>query len=130
VSLAYLDSSAFLKLIIVEPESDALASWLADWPERVSSMLLGVEARRAVLRQDASAVRRLREATARLYLAPITESLLDAAGRLEPAQLRTLDAIHLATALSLIARVGVVVTYDRRMIEAAEHLGLSVASPV
>ena len=129
MSLAYLDTSAFLKLTIVEPESDALTTWLADWPERVSSMLLRVEARRAVLRQDASAVRRLREATARLYLAPLTESLLDAAGRLEPAPLRTLDAIHLATALSLSTRLGVVVTYDRRMIEAAEHLGLPVASP-
>jgi len=71
----------------------------------------------------------MRAALARLYLAPLTVPLLDTAGRLDPPLLRTLDAVHLATALSLTARLGTVVTYDRRMTEAAQHLGLPVASP-
>jgi len=129
VSIAYLDSSAFVKLIIDEPESRALEQWIVDWPERASSMLLVAEAQRAIRRQGASALRRMRAALARLYLAPLTVPLLDTAGRLDPPLLRTLDAVHLATALSLTARLGAVVTYDRRMTEAAQHLGLPVASP-
>ena len=80
-------------------------------------------------REQASAHLAVREALGLVYLAPITETLLDMAGRLGPPAVRTLDAIHLATALSMGATLRALVTYDRRMIEAAEHLGLPVASP-
>ena len=129
MTVAYLDSSAFVKLVVVEVESAALRAWLEAWPEQISSQLLRAEAMRAVGREQASALLGVREALGLMYLAPITETLLDMAGRLGPPAVRTLAAIHLATALSMGATLGALVTYDRRMIEAAEHLGLPVASP-
>lgn len=129
MKLAYLDSSAFVKTIVDEPQSASLANWLGDWPDMASSMLLRAEAPRAVSRQDPSALRRVRETIELLYLIPVSESLLDAAGRLSPPAMRTLDAIHVAAALSLGSELGVFVTYDRRMFDAARRLGLPVASP-
>ncbi|MDQ6771876.1 MAG: type II toxin-antitoxin system VapC family toxin [Candidatus Dormibacteraeota bacterium] len=128
--LAYLDTSAFVKLVVREAESTALTRFLARWPERASATLLRAEAiralRRAGLDADVGAARRLFET---LRLVRIDEPLLDRAGVLEPRELRSLDALHLATALGLGPDLGVFVTYDRRMGEAAEQVGLPVRSP-
>jgi predicted nucleic acid-binding protein len=129
VRLAYLDSSAFLKLVLVERESRALTEWLAAWPRRVSSRLLRLEARRTVHRYRPDLEGELRTTLSGVGLIAVGDEVLETAAVLGPTALRSLDAIHLATALSLADTLGTLVTYDRRMIEAAEQLGLPVASP-
>ncbi len=125
----YLDTSALVKFVQVEPETKALRSYLHDHPDdAVTSDLATVELMRAVAGSDRASEngRRVLEATARI---PLTRDILDDAIELSPKILRTLDAIHLATAL-LVPDLTAVVTYDRRMIAAAtEVLGLSIASP-
>lgn len=125
----YLDASAFVKLIFAEPESDALRDWLASHRERTSSALLRTEVLRAVRLRDASDLARARQLLDAVVLVPIDDAVLEAAGLLGPGALRTLDAIHVATARYLGSDVDALVTYDRRMIEAAGRLGLPVASP-
>lgn len=126
---AYLDASAFVKLVLAEPESDALRSWLASQSQRASSALLRTEVIRAVRIQDSSNLDRARQLLDALVLMPIDQEVLEIAGLLAPAALRSLDAIHLATAHYLGADLDALVTYDRRMIEGAKLLGLPVASP-
>ena len=126
----YLDASAFVKVVVAEPQSRALRSFLSRREERrVSSALLRTEALRAVRHVGSEALVSTRAALQRIDLILIDDRILDAAGLLDPAVLRTLDAIHLATAMSMGADLSVVVTYDERMIEAAQGLGLSTASP-
>ncbi|MEO8509763.1 MAG: type II toxin-antitoxin system VapC family toxin [Chloroflexota bacterium] len=129
MSVAYLDSSAFLKLVFAEPESAALAEWVQAWPQQASSQLLRLEAFRAVRRFRPDLLGELRVLLTGIDLVTVSDDLLETAGSLEPLTLRALDAIHLATALALRNDLGAVVTYDRRMIEAAHQLGLPVASP-
>lgn len=126
---AYLDSSAFLKLVLAEAESVALIRWLEAWPERASSRLLRLEALRAVRRHRPDAVDEVRRLLVAIDLISVSDDLIEAAGSFEPLALRSLDAIHIATAMTLADALGALVTYDQRMIEAAQHLGLPVASP-
>ncbi len=126
---AYLDSSAFVKLAIEEAESDALCAFLEQWPRRTSSALLRTEAIRALRTLGSTALERARAALERVDLVSVSDDLLEAAGLLDPATVRTLDAIHLATAMSVRDHIGVLVTYDRRMIEGAKHVGLPISSP-
>jgi len=128
VSLAYLDSSAFVKTIVEEPESRRLASWLPDWPRRASSELLRAEAVRAVRPHGPETVQRARDELAGVELVPVDRMLLDAAADLD-VEVRSLDAIHLATALALGRDLGVLVTYDERMTRAARELAIEVAAP-
>lgn len=125
---AYLDTSAFVKTVVDEPESDQLESWLRGWPDRASCALIRTEAVRAVRQSGGEAVERARRALERIRLIRIDDELLDAAAEL-PVTVRSLDAIHLAAAQALGADLGVVVTYDSRMAQAAVELGLEVASP-
>jgi predicted nucleic acid-binding protein len=129
VTAAYLDASAFVKLIRAEPESAALRTWLASHRERTSSALLRTEVLRAVRLRDATDLARARQLLDAIILVPIDDAVLDAAGLLDPAALRTLDAVHIATARYLGSDVEALVTYDRRMVEAAGRLGLPVSSP-
>lgn len=130
MSALYLDSSAFVKLAVEEPETTALRGYLAGAPaRRVSSALLRTEALRAVRHLGGDAVAMVREGLRRIDLVGIDDRILDAAGMLEPRVLRTLDAIHLATALAVGDDVDALVSYDERMIEAARLLGLPTASP-
>jgi predicted nucleic acid-binding protein len=128
---AYLDTSAFLKLVTEEAESAALRKALTRWPEQVSATLLRTEAVRALRRAGMSdrvgAARRLMRG---LTLVRVDEPLLDRAADLEPASLRSLDAIHLAAALTVGSDLGVVLTYDTRLAAAATAAGLVVAAPV
>ncbi|MFS8479854.1 MAG: type II toxin-antitoxin system VapC family toxin [Micromonosporaceae bacterium] len=125
----YLDSSAIVKLVVAEPESQALRTYLRRRRPLVSSALARTEVLRALLPAGEIALSRSREALRRLDLVRISDRVLDAAGVLEPAQVRSLDAIHLATAQLLGDDLGEVITYDDRMAEAALSLGLKTASP-
>ncbi len=125
----YLDASAIVKTVVAEPESRSLMRWLGERGEFVSSDLSRVEVIRAVRRADPEAVPRAREVLATLALIRLDEALLDAAATLEPAPLRSLDAIHLAAALAVGAALTGVVTFDRRMAEAARALGVRVEAP-
>lgn len=126
---AYLDSSALVKLVVAEDESLALRRALRRHPSRVSSALARVEVVRAVRAYGVEGSTRARVVMRGLDLVPIDDGILDAAARLDPAVLRSLDAIHLASALRLAGELEVVITYDRRMAEAARSLGLVVAAP-
>jgi uncharacterized protein len=125
----YLDSSAIVKLVVVEPESAALRRYLRRRRPLVSSALARAEVARALLPLGEQAVRRGQEVLGRLQLIRISDRLLAAAGQLLPAELRTLDAIHLATALELGPDLARVVTYDERLRAAAVSVGCAVAAP-
>ena len=130
MSALYLDSSAFVKLAVEEPETAALRGFLADRAgRRVSSALLRTESLRAVRHLGADALATVREGLRRIDLVAIDDRILEAAGTLEPRVLRTLDAIHLATSLAVGDDLDTIVTYDDRMVEAARFLGLSTATP-
>lgn len=128
MSFAYLDTSAFVKTIVREPESEHLAAWLSKWPRRASSELLRTEAVRAVRRHGPEAVQRARAELAGVDVITVDRSLLDAAADIE-IEVSSLDAIHLASALALGGDLGVLVTYDERMIRAGSELGVAVATP-
>lgn len=128
--LLYLDSSALVKLIVAEPETPALIEFLTRWPYRVSSALARVEVLRAVKRTGAGLAlrRRAKLVLARVALIRIDDPVLVAAARVVPPGLRTLDAIHLATARSLDELAGIV-TYDARLAHAASGARFTVWSP-
>ena len=127
--VAYLDSSALVKLALVEDESEALWRALRSWPRRVTSRLAVVEVLRAVRREDVAREPLARGILARVALAAMTDGILAQAVQLEPATIRSLDAIHLATAQRVQSGLAAFVSYDKRQLEAAEALGLPVASP-
>ncbi len=130
MTVLYLDSSAFVKAVVAEPESPALRRFLRRRRgRRVSSALLRAEAMRAVRFLHPDARSQVRLALRRVDLVGIDDQILDQAGLLEPAMVRTLDAIHLATALALGDDLGTVVTYDERVAEGARLLGLPTSAP-
>jgi len=124
----YLDSSAIVKLVAREPETPALVEAVRADPAVVSSALAWTEVVRAV-RRARGRVARAQQVLDGIALVPIDEGTLRAAGDLAPAGLRTLDAIHLATALSLGEDVTGLVTYDERLAEAAAAVGIDVIAP-
>ena len=125
----YLDSSAIVKLVVMEPESGALADHLRARPRRVSCALARVEVIRAVRPQGEHAIRRARALLDRISLLRLDDVLRDAAAALDGPALRSLDAIHLAAARALGRELGEIVTYDRRMAAAAGDLGIAVRAP-
>lgn len=129
--LLYLDSSAIIKLVVPEPESAALFAELRAWPEAVSSALARLEVLRTIRRLSSyeSASRRAHAVLERIGLVRIDDAILEKAALLEPPALRSLDAIHVATALSLGGDLGAVAAYDLRLARAARALGLHVVSP-
>jgi uncharacterized protein len=128
--VAYLDTSAAVKLLMNEPESPALREWLRERPVRASAALLRVElvrvVRRAGLPRLLPEVRRL---LAGVHLVRLDDALLDQAAGLDPTELRSLDSIHLAAAASLGDDLAAVVSYDDRLLAAAASLGLPTATP-
>jgi len=128
--VAYLDAAAFVKLLMQEPETAALRRQLRRWPRRSSASLLRVEVMRAVRRAGLPRlVAEARRHLGTIHLIRLDDELLDRAAELDPPSMRWLDAIHLAAALSLAADLAAVVTYDDRMAEAAQTLGLAVVAP-
>lgn len=129
----YLDSSALVKLVQREEDSDALQRYLREQrgSHRVTSALARVEVVRAVLDGGAHAVAKARRQLDRVHSVTLDRKILDHAATLvAPVRVRSLDAIHLATASVLGSELGAVVTYDARMLEAAAGLGLRTAAPM
>jgi len=126
----YLDSSALVKLVVREPESAALLRFLESHAERVSSAVARVEVLRAVRRlpRPAAAVERAGRVLERIALVPVDDEVLAGTALIDPSTLRSLDAIHLATALTL-PMLDAFVAYDARLIAAAVQLGCEIVSP-
>ena len=125
----YIDSSAFMKLVIEEPETTALRSHLRRRSLMVAAALLRTEVLRASMRISQAHVANARRLLPNIGLIEVDRWVLERAGELTPAVMRSLDAIHIAAALSLGDDIDEFVTYDRRMLEAAREWGLIVASP-
>lgn len=123
----YLDSSAIVKLAVREPESGALRRYLRRRRPYVSSALARTEVSRALLQLGPSAQQRGQAVLARIELIRVSDRLLTEAGALLPAELRSLDSIHLATAAA--ASVATVVVYDNRLAAAAKAMGFKVVAP-
>ena len=126
--MLYLDSSAIVKLVIREPETSELVKVVREEPTPVASALAVTEVTRAIVRSGGSQ-RRADPIVRGLGLVPIDEGILRSAAQLRPTSLRALDAIHLATALSLGHHVSRFVTYDERLGGAASVAGLDVIAP-
>jgi len=127
----YCDSSALVKLVIDEPESAELEAWLGSQPEPVLvfSVLARTEVVRAVARTDPNAAHLAVDMLAAVSVVELDVSLADDAARLDPAELRNLDALHMAAALRLGPALGFMVSYDERMLDAAQRHGVAVAHP-
>lgn len=125
----YLDSSALVKLVVREPESIALRRFLRRHPKRFSCALARTEVPRAVRHLGLPALRRALRLLRRVHLIRLDDSLLDSAAVLDPRILRSLDAVHLAAAGRLGTALDGMVTYDRRMADAAMLLDLAVFAP-
>jgi predicted nucleic acid-binding protein len=129
VPACYLDSSAIVKLVVREPESDALRRHLRRRRVLVSSGLARTEVLRALLPGGEPALAAGRRALARIDIVRVHDRVLNLAATLQPVELRSLDAIHLATALRLGADLSEIVTYDDRMASAARMMGYKVSVP-
>ena len=127
--VAYLDSSALVKLVVDEDESGSLRVALTAWPRRASSRLSLAEVFRAVRRHDRSLEHVAAGVLMRTTLLKLSDRVLMTAARLDPPPLRTLDAIHVATAFRLGPSLSAFVSYDERQLEAAASMGLQVVTP-
>jgi predicted nucleic acid-binding protein len=125
----YLDSSAIVKLVIREPETEALLAFLETRQIRVTSALARVEVVRAVRRHGRPATTRAREVLDGLNLLALDDALLEDAAAIDANELRSLDAIHIASAQQLRAELDALVSYDERMLAAARALGVPVSRP-
>jgi hypothetical protein len=125
----YLDSSAIVKLVIREPETDALLAFLEPWQTMVTSALARAEVVRAVRRHGHSATARAASLLNGLSLLALDDTLLDSAAAIDANELRSLDAIHIASAQQLEGKLDALVSYDERMLAAARSLGLPVSQP-
>jgi predicted nucleic acid-binding protein len=129
--LIYLDSSALLKSLLREHESAALLGWLSERPDlpRAASELSRTEVIRACRRFDESVIPAARQLLGSLDLIPMTADLLERAAMISPVLLRSLDAIHLASALTIGPDLSAFVAYDRRLQAAAEDARMPVVAP-
>ena len=125
-----MDSSALLKLVVSEAETAALEADLATRDGLVSSSIAVVECHRAARRAaNRRILQRTSEVLESIYLLDLTAVILERASTLRPATIRSLDAIHLASALSVDEADLEVITYDDRMAQAARANGLRVSQP-
>lgn len=126
--MIYLDSSALVKAIVQEEQSSVVRALMVDKLVMASALSV-VDVLRAVRRRDESHTLAARMALAQAALIPISDSVLSQAGLLGPGALRSLDAIHLASALLIRDELDAFVSYDDRLLDAASALGMPVASP-
>lgn len=127
--MLYLDSSALVKLIVAEAESDALERFLEPRTSFASAAVARVEVARAGRLRGPEAVSRIAGLYSKLELIRIDDPLLVAASRLAGPSLRSLDAVHVAAAQALGDALEALVTYDGQMQDAARDLGLPIAAP-
>ena len=127
----YLDTSALAKLVVAEAESTTLRTWLGARPGQslVTNIVGVVELQRLASRISSEATSAATLLLARIDQLALTPSAIAAAARLPPPEVRTLDAFHIASAAEL-SDLEALVTYDKRMADAALHYGLSVESPI
>ena len=127
----YLDTSAAVKLVIAERGSTALRRWLASRGEQmISSDLLRTELLRATRRAAPEQMIQARAVLDALILVTLSTAVCERAAMLGPELLRSLDALHLAAALEIGDELEAIVTYDQRLAESAEALGISVVAPM
>lgn len=126
----YLDTSALGRVVLDEPDSDAIREDLAGFDAIVSSRLLGLELHRLGLRTGIDR-EEIETWLSGVALVPMKDAILLAAEVVSPASVATLEAIHLATALQLAAEghVASIMTFDRQLAEGAREHGLSVIAP-
>ena len=126
----YLDTSAAIKLLFNEPESQAMRRWVEEAEGRVaSSDLLHAELMRATARIDMDKLEDAQAIIRDLYMMRLSSGVYRRAGNLGPTEMRTLDALHLAAAMELGGDLEGIVTYDVRMAKGAESLGIEVVGP-
>jgi predicted nucleic acid-binding protein len=129
--MIYLDAAAVVKLVHAEPESAVLRTWLEERAEIgwFSSVLVEIESFRALARYAPDAVLRLPAVLDQIDLIEVGTRIRTLAQNVKPATVRSLDAIHLATALRSRGELSSFVTYDMRLLDAARSAGLPVDSP-
>lgn len=129
--MIYLDSAAIVKLAHAEPETAALRAWLSERAETpwTSSVLAEIESFRALARYAAEAVTRLHPVLDQIDLIDLTPRIRILAQTIRPATVRSLDAIHLATALSIRPVLTSFITYDKRLLDSADAAGLETCAP-
>jgi uncharacterized protein len=127
----YLDSAAVVKLAHAEAESEALRAWLEERIDTpwTSSVLVEVETLRALARHAPAAVPRLHPVLDLVNMVDLGPGIRILAQTVKPATVRSLDAIHLATALSIGPHLSAFVTYDKRLADAARQAGLPIEAP-
>lgn len=127
--MIYVDSSALVKLVVEEPESSALRDLLEHDADQLSSTIVEIEVVRAVRRAVPELVLQAQRVVAMVTVIEPNEAIRARAALLEPAMLRTLDALHLATALEIVDELDGLVSYDVRLSDAAAATGLRVFAP-
>ncbi len=129
--MIYLDSSALLKLVFLEPETTELRQWVMDRAglTLTSSELAKVEVQRGCRRVDIGLLPAARQLLSGINLIPLSGDVIDQAGALGDPILRSLDALHLASALSVASELTAFVAYDRRLAAAAAAASLQTVAP-
>ena len=129
--MIYLDSAAVVKLVHAEAETQALRDWLDERAEIgwTSSVLAEIESSRALARHAPEAVARLHPVLDLIELVELDAGIRILAQTVKPATVRSLDAIHLATALRIRPQLTSFITYDKRLADAAQAAGLTVEIP-
>jgi predicted nucleic acid-binding protein len=130
VTAAYIDASALVKLFKAERETDAFRAALGDWPVQVASELIRVEAICTARRLgDKDVLARANEAIERINLVPLTQEIIELATGTHTPPLRAMDAIHLATALTMREDLGAFFAYERDLFAAARARQLNSLAP-
>lgn len=129
--MIYLDSAAVVKLAHAEPESAALRRWLDERAETgwISSVLTEIESFRALAWYAPEAASRLPAVLNQIDLIDLDQPIRTLARTVTPATVRSLDALHLGTALRCRPSLTSFVTYDKRLLDAAQAAGLPIDSP-
>jgi predicted nucleic acid-binding protein len=129
--MIYLDSAAVVKLVHAEPESAALRSWLDERAEIqwISSVLTEIEPFRALARYAPEAASRLPAVLDQITLIDLDQRILMPAQTVTPATVHSLDAIHLGTALRSRSSLTSFLTYDKRLLDAAQAADLPIDAP-
>lgn len=127
--MIYVDSSALVKLVLPEAESSSMIEFTAKFDALVTSTIGAIEFRRAVKRHYAQQLWAVERVLAEMTILELSHEVRRTAELLEPTILRTLDAIHLASALVIREELEAFVAYDERLLEAARLAGIPTASP-